>query len=98
MGVGILAKFVGEMDPGDVFLVPLAAVRHERARQISESGPCWECKKGPVGTGPVGSVFGEMHFIEKRGEHDEWDRFDVKRVFPGYRPPLGQRGQQYNLH
>ena len=45
LGVGIRRKFVlsshrGEMGPEDVCRVPLAAVRHGRARQTSESGPC----------------------------------------------------------
>ena len=44
LGAGTRGKFVlssprGEMGPGDARRVPLAAVRHGRARQTSESGP-----------------------------------------------------------
>ena len=50
MGAGTRGKFVlssprGEMGPGDARRVPLAAVRHGRARQTSESGPCGDCRR-----------------------------------------------------
>ena len=42
LGAGIRGKFVlsnprGEMDPGSMYQVPLAAVYHRRARQTSKS-------------------------------------------------------------
>ena len=50
MGAGTRGKFVlssprGEMGPGDARRVPLAAVRHGKARQTSESGPCGDCRR-----------------------------------------------------
>ena len=35
----------GEMGPGDARRISLAAVRHGRARQTSESGPCEDCRR-----------------------------------------------------
>ena len=51
LGAGTRGKFVlssprGEVGQGDVCRVPLAAVRHGRARQTSESGPCGDCRRG----------------------------------------------------
>ena len=72
MGAGTRGKFVlssprGEMGPGDARRVPLAAVRHGRARQTSESGPCGDCRRVvlSVVTGPAGSVFGENSFYRE---------------------------------
>ena len=61
MGAGTRGKFVlssprEEMGPGDARRVPLAAVRHGRARQTSESGPCGDCRR------VLWSVFGENSF------------------------------------
>ena len=33
------------MGPGDVCRVPLVALRHGRARQTSETGPCGDCRR-----------------------------------------------------
>ena len=67
---GTRGKFVlssprEEVGQGDVCRVPLAAVRHGRARQTSESGPCGDCRRGLSGTGPAGSVFGENSFYRE---------------------------------
>ena len=50
LGTGSRGKFVlssprGEMGTGDVCREPLAAVRHGRARQTSEPGPCEDCRR-----------------------------------------------------
>ena len=47
--------------------VPLAAVRHGRARQTSESGPCGDCRRGLWVPGPRGQYSGKIRFNEKRG-------------------------------
>ena len=51
LGTGTQEKFVlssprGEIGPGDVCRVPLAAIRHGRAEQTSESGLCGDCRRG----------------------------------------------------
>ena len=76
LGVGTRGKFVlssprGEMGPEDVCQVPLAAVRHGRARQTSESGPCGDCRRLLWVPGPRGQYSGKIRFIEKRGVQDE---------------------------
>ena len=79
LGAGTRGKFVlscprGKMGPEDVCRVPLVAVRHGRARQTSESGPCGDCR-GVLGVlGPRGQYSGKIRFIEKRGVQDEGDR------------------------
>ena len=79
LGAGTREKFVlssprGEIGPEDVCRVPLAAVRHGRARQTSESGPCGDCR-GVLGVpGPRGQYSGKIRFIEKRGVQDEGGR------------------------
>ena len=55
------------MGPEDVCRVPLAAVRHGRARQTSESGPCGDCRRVLWVPGPRGQYSGKIRFIEKRG-------------------------------
>ena len=60
--------------------MPQAAVRHGRARQSSETGPCGDKKKGPVGTGPAGSVFGKIRFIKKPRVQDYDGRQGAKRT------------------
>ena len=66
-GKFVLSSPNGEMGPEDVCRVPLAAVRHGRARQTSESGPCGDCR-GVLGVpGPRGQYSGKIRFIEKRG-------------------------------
>ena len=76
MGAGTRGKFVlssprGEMGPGDARRVPLAAVRHGRARQTSESGPCGDCRRVLWEPGPRGQYSGKIRFIEKYGVQDE---------------------------
>ena len=71
-GAGTRGKFVlssprEEVGQGDVCRVPLAAVRHGRARQTSESGPCGDCRRGLWVPGPRGQYSGKIRFIEKRG-------------------------------
>ena len=44
-GMFVLSSPRGEMGPGDVCRVPLAAIRHGRARQTSESEPCGDCRR-----------------------------------------------------
>ena len=79
LGVGTRGKFVlsspmGEMGPEDVCRVSLAAVRHGRARQTSESGPCGDCRRLLWVPGPRGQYSGKIRFIEKRGVKDEGGR------------------------
>ena len=40
-----LSRPRGEMGPGDMCRVYIAAVRYRRARQTSKSGPCGDCKR-----------------------------------------------------
>ena len=79
LGAGTRGKFVlssrsGEVGQGDVCRVPLAAVRHGRARQTSESGPCGDCRRGLWVPGPRGQYSGKIRFIEKRGVQVEGGR------------------------
>ena len=76
LGDGTRGKFVPssprvEMGPEHVCRVPLAAVRHGRARQTSESGPCGDCRRVLWVPGPWGQYSGKIRFIEKRGVQDE---------------------------
>ena len=78
-GAGTRRKFVlssprGEVGQGDVCRVPLAAVRHGRARQTSESGPCGDCRRGLWVPGPRDQYSGKIRFIEKRGVQVEGGR------------------------
>ena len=59
------------MGPGDMCRVSLAAVRYGRARQTSESGPCWDCKRVQWVPDPWFHYSGKLCFIEKRGVQDE---------------------------
>ena len=67
------------MGPGDVCRVPLAAVRHGRARQTSESGPCGDCRRVLWLPGPRGQYSGNIRFIEKHGVQDEGGRHVAKQ-------------------
>ena len=67
------------MDQGDVCRVPLAAVRHGRAGQTSESGRYWDCRKMLWVAGPWGQYSGKIRFIEKRGMQDEGGRHVSQR-------------------
>ena len=66
------------MGPGDARRVPLAAVRHGRARQTSESGPCGDCRRVLWEPGPWGQYSGKIRFIEKYGVQDEGGRHVAK--------------------
>ena len=70
-GMFVLSSPRGEIGPGDVCRVPLAAVRHGRARQTSESEPCGDCRRVLWVPGPRGQNSGKIRFIEKRGVQDE---------------------------
>ena len=79
LGAGIRGKFVllsprGEMGPEDMCRVPLAAVRHRRARQTSESRPCGDCRGVLLVLGPRGQYSGKIRFIEKHGVQGEGGR------------------------
>ena len=58
--------------------MPLAAVRHGRARQSSGTGPCGYCRRVLWVPGHVGQYSGKIHFIEKPGVEDEGGRHVVK--------------------
>ena len=58
--------------------MPLAAVRHGRARQTSESGPCGDCRRVQWVPGPQGQYLGKIRFIEKHGVEDEGGRHVAK--------------------
>ena len=63
----------------DLSRVPLAAVRHGRARQSSGTGPCGYCRRVLWVSGPAGQYSGKIRFIEKPGVEDEGGRHVVKR-------------------
>ena len=93
MGAGTRGKFVlssprGEMGPEDVRRVPLAAVRHGRARQTSESGPGGDCRRVLWEPCPRGQYSRKIRFIEKYGVQDEGGRHvaeyssDPRQAYP----------------
>ena len=57
----------GQIGPGNVCRVPLAAVRHWRARQTSASRLCRDCRRFLWVAGPWCQYSGQIRFIEKRG-------------------------------
>ena len=59
------------MGPEDVCRVPLAAVRHGRTMQTSESGPCGDCRRVLWVPGRRGQYSGKIRFIEKRWVQNE---------------------------
>ena len=67
------------MGPGDVYRVPLATVRHGRARQTLESGLCWDWGRVLWVPGQSGQYSGKIRFIEKHGVQDESGRHVSKR-------------------
>ena len=76
IGAGTRGNFVlssrrGEMGPGDVCRVPLAAVRYRRARQTSESGPVGDCRRVLWVPAPRGQYSGKIRFIDKSWVQDE---------------------------
>ena len=75
------------MGPGDVCRVPIAAVRHGRARQTLESGLCWDWGKVLWVPGQSGQYSGKIRFIEKPGVQDESDRHisDPREAYPEFR-------------
>ena len=80
------------MGLGDVCRVPLAAVRHRRARQTSESGPVGYCRRVLWVPGPRGQYSGKIRFIEKHGVQDEGGRHvakyisDPRQAYPEVKP------------
>ena len=62
---------MGKISPVDVCRVPLAAVRHGRAIQTLESGPCGDCRRVLWVPDPWCQYSGKIRFIEKRGVQDE---------------------------
>ena len=62
-------------------LCPPAAVCHGRARQSSGTGPYGCCRRGPVVTGPAGSVFGENSFYRETWGTSQGGRHVAKRSF-----------------
>ena len=89
VGAGTLGKFVLSspkrgMGPGDARLVPLAAIRHRRARQTSEWGSCGDCRRVLWEPGPWGQYSGKIRFIEKYGVKDEGGPH-VAKYSPVYR-------------
>ena len=61
----------GKNRPVDLCRVPLAAVRHGRAIQTLESGPCGDCRRILWVPDPWCQYSGKIRFIEKRGVQDE---------------------------
>ena len=61
----------GRMGPGDVCWVPKEAVRYGKARQTSESGECWVCRRVLWVAGLWGQCSGKIRFIEKHKVQDE---------------------------
>ena len=83
LGAGTRGKFVlssprGEMGPGDVCRVPLVAVRHGRARQTSETGPCGDCRRVLWVPGARCQYSGEIRLMQKHGVQDEGCRHVAK--------------------
>ena len=58
------------MGTGDLCRMPLAAVRHGRARQSSGSGACGDCRRVLWIPGPQGQYSGKVRFIKKPGIQD----------------------------
>ena len=58
------------MGTGDVCRVPQAVVRYGRARQMSVTGPCGDCRRVLWVTRPRGQYSEKIRFIEKRGVQD----------------------------
>ena len=84
LGAGTRGKFVllsprGEMGTGDVCREPLTAVRHGRAWQTSEPGPCEDCRRVLWVPGPWGQYSGKIRFVKKHRVQDEVGRHVDKR-------------------
>ena len=93
LGAGSRGKFVlssprGEMGTGDVCWEPLAAVRHGRARQTSEPGPCEDCRRVLWVPNPWGQYSGKIRFIKEHRVEDEVGRHvdkcssDPRQAYP----------------
>ena len=67
------------MGLGDMCRLPQAAVRHGRARQTLESGPCGDCRRVMWVPGPRGQFSGKIRFIEERVVQGEGDWSVAKR-------------------
>ena len=66
-GKSVLSNPRGKVGTGGVCRVSLALVRHGRARQTSEPGPCGDCSRVLWVPGPRGQHSDKNSFIEKRG-------------------------------
>ena len=55
------------------------AIRHGRARQTLEPGPCGDCRRVLWVPGPWGQYSGKIRFIKKHGVQDEVNRHVAKR-------------------
>ena len=88
----VLSNPMGEMGPGDLCRVLLAALRHGRARQTLESEPCGDCRRVMWVPCPRGQHSGKIRFIEKRGVQDEGGRHvakyssDPRQAYPEVKP------------
>ena len=90
LGAGTQGKFVlssprGEIGPGDVCRVPLAAIRHGRAEQTSESELCGDCRRGLWVPDPWCQYSGKIRFIEKHGVQEEGvakNSSDPRQAYP----------------
>ena len=77
LGIGARGNFVfssprREMGTG-------AAIRHGRAMQTSEPGPCGDCRRVLWVPGPWGQYSGKIRLIKKHGVRDEVSRHVAKR-------------------
>ena len=95
MGAGTRGKFVlssrrGEMGPGDVCRVPLAAVCHRRERQTSESGPYGDCRRVLRVPGQRGQYSGKIRFIDKHWIQDEGFAMLLNIILTPVKPTLSQ--------
>ena len=76
----------GEIGPEDVCRVPLAAVRHGRARQTSESGLCGDCRGVLWVPGPRGQYSGKFWTSSVSGQSgvlvSEFNVTELRKSFP----------------
>ena len=75
---GSVFRESGEMGPGDVYRVPLPAVRHGGAWHTSKTGRCGDCRRVMWAAGPRGQYSKKILFSEKRGIQDNGGRHVAK--------------------
>ena len=66
------------MGTGELFQMPLAAVRHGNARKSSGTGTCWIVEVSSGVPGPWGQYSGKIRFIDKPGVLDVVGRHVAK--------------------